>query len=177
VDDKALMSFLLYPAVYAELCRHRDDYSDTSVIPTPCFFYGLEAGQETSIEIEPGKTLIVRLVNVGKLEKDGTRDLIFELNGEARTITIRDQAAAQTGATRVKADRGNASHVGAPMPGKVVKVNVKAGDKVKAGAVLLVTEAMKMETNVKAKADCAIGEVRFKEGDKVEKEDLLLVLA
>ncbi len=177
VDDKALVSWLLYPNVFPDLVRHREEYSDTSVIPTPVFLYGLEPGQETSIEIEPGKTLIVRLVTVGKLEKDGTRDLYFELNGEGRTVTVRDQAAAQGGAVRVKADRGNPSHVGAPMPGKVLKVAVKPGDAVKAGAILMVTEAMKMETNVKAKADCKIAEVKYKEGDKVEKDDLIVVLA
>ncbi len=177
VDDKALVSWLLYPNVFPELVRHRDEFSDTSVIPTPVFLYGLDPGQETMIEIEPGKMLIVRLVAVGKLEKDGTRDLIFELNGEARTITVRDQAAAHAGVQRVKAEKGNPSHVAAPMPGKVLKVNVKAGDEVKAGAVLVVTEAMKMETNVKAKADCKIAEVKYKEGDKVEKGDLLVVLA
>ena len=121
--------------------------------------------------------LIVRLVAVGKLEKDGTRDLIFELNGEARTISVRDQAAGQVGVQRVKADKGNPAHVAAPMPGKVLKVLVKPGDAVKAGAVLVVTEAMKMETNIKARADCKVAEVRYKEGDKVEKEDLLVVLA
>jgi pyruvate carboxylase len=177
VDDKSLVSWLLYPNVFPDLVRHRDEYSDTSVIPTPVFLYGLEPGQETTIEIEPGKTLIVRLVTVGKLEKDGTRDLYFELNGEGRTLTVRDQAAAQGGVQRAKADRGNPAHVGAPMPGKVLKVNVKAGDVVKAGAVLMVTEAMKMETNVKARADCTIAEVRYREGDKVEKEDLVVVLA
>jgi pyruvate carboxylase len=177
VDDKSLVSWLLYPNVFPDLVRHNDEFSDTSVVPTPVFLYGLEPGQETSIEIEPGKTLIVRLVTVGKLEKDGTRDLYFELNGEGRTITVRDQAAAQSGVQRVKADRGNPSHVAAPMPGKVLKVNVKPGDAVRAGAVLMVTEAMKMETNVKAKADCRIAEVKYKEGDKVEKEDLILVLA
>ncbi|ACL66550.1 pyruvate carboxylase [Anaeromyxobacter dehalogenans 2CP-1] len=176
VDDKALVSWLLYPNVWPELSRHREAFSDTSVVPTPVFFWGLEPGQETSVEIEPGKTLIVKLVSMGKLEKDGTRDLIFELNGEGRTITVRDASAAQASAARVKAERGNPAHVGAPMPGKVLKVNVKPGDEVKAGAVLLVTEAMKMETNVKAKGDCRVAEVRFKEGDKVEKEDLLLVL-
>jgi pyruvate carboxylase len=177
VDDKALVSWLLYPNVFPELVRHRDEYSDTAVVPTPVFLYGLEPGQETSIEIQPGKVLIVRLVTIGKLEKDGTRDLYFELNGDGRTVTIRDLAAGQVGAVRVKAEKGNASHVGAPMPGKVLKVNVKPGDSVKVGAVLLVTEAMKMETNLKAKADCKIAEVRFKEGDKVEKEDLVVVLA
>ncbi len=177
VDDKALVSWLLYPTVFAELARHREEYSDTSVVPTPVFLYGLEPGQETSIDIEPGKTLIVKLVAVGKLEKDGTRDLIFELNGEARTITVRDQAAAQAGAARPRADKGNPLHVAAPMPGKVLKVAVKPGDQVKAGGVLLVTEAMKMETNVKAKADCKIAEVKYREGDKVEKDDLVVVLA
>ena len=177
VDDKALVSWLLYPNVFPELVKHRDEYSDTSVVPTPVFLYGLEPGQETTVEIEPGKTLMVRLVAIGKIENNGTRDLIFELNGEARTITVRDQSAGQGVTQRAKADRGNPSHVGAPMPGKVLKVNVKAGDAVKAGAVLLVTEAMKMETNVKAKADCTVAEVKFKEGEKVEKEDLLVVLA
>ncbi len=177
VDDKALASWLLYPNVYPELARHAEEFSDTSVIPTPVFFYGLEAGQETSLEIEAGKTLIVKLVTVGKLRPDGTRDLFFELNGEGRTVTVRDQAASSGVAVRPKADKGNATHLGAPMPGKVLKVNVKAGDVVKAGAVLLVTEAMKMETNVKAKADCAVAEVKFKEGDKVEKDDLIIVLA
>jgi pyruvate carboxylase len=177
VDDKTLASWLLYPAVLPEFIRHKDEFSDTSVVPTPVFFYGLEAGQETTIEIEAGKTLIVKLITIGKLRPEGTRDLYFELNGEGRTMTVRDQAASTGVAVRVKADKANATHVGAPMPGKVVKVNVKPGELVKAGAVLLVTEAMKMETNIKAKADCSIAEVKYKEGDKVEKEDLLLVLA
>ncbi len=177
VDDRALASWLLYPNVYPDFARHREEFSDTSVIPTPVFFYGLEPGQETTVEIEPGKTLIVKLVTVGKLHADGTRDLFFELNGDGRTVTVRDQAAATGAAVRAKADKGNPSHVGAPMPGKVLKVNVKPGDQVKAGAVLMVTEAMKMETNVKAKADCTVAEVKFKEGDKVEKEDLIVVLA
>jgi pyruvate carboxylase len=177
VDDKGLMSWLLYPNVYPEFRRHLDDYSDTSVIPTPTFLYGLEPGQEVSVDIEPGKTLIIKLNTVGSLQPDGTRSVYFELNGEARAVTVRDQAAASGAASRPKAEKGNAKHVGAPMPGKALKVNVKPGDAVKAGDVLLVTEAMKMETNVKAKADCSVAEVRLKEGDKVEKDDLLLVLA
>jgi pyruvate carboxylase len=177
IDDKALASWLLYPNVLPEFVRHKDEYSDTSVVPTPVFFYGLEAGQETTLEIEAGKTLIIKLVTIGKLAPDGTRDLYFELNGEGRTVTVRDQAAVSGAAVRVKAEKGNATHVGAPMPGKVVKVNVKPGEQVKAGAVLMVTEAMKMETNIKARSDCTIAEVKYKEGDKVEKEDLVLVLS
>ncbi|HQR29857.1 MAG TPA: pyruvate carboxylase [Anaeromyxobacteraceae bacterium] len=177
VDDRGLVSWLLYPNVYPEFRRHLEDFSDTSVIPTPAFLYGLEPGQETSIEIEPGKTLIVKLVAVGGLHPDGTRNVYFELNGEARAVTVRDQSALSSTAARPKADKGNPRHVGAPMPGKVLKVNVKPGDAVKAGEVLLVTEAMKMETNVKLRADAVLAEVRVKEGDTVDKDDLVAVLA
>ncbi|WP_298432897.1 pyruvate carboxylase [Geobacter sp.] len=177
VDDKALMSYILYPHVYPEFDRHRQEYSDTSVIPTPIFFYGLEPGQETSIDIEPGKTLIIKLNAIGKVHPDGTRHIFFELNGNARSVVVRDQSVQTEEAVREKADKGNAKHIGAPMPGKVLKLNVKAGDEVKAGDVLMVTEAMKMETNIKAKEDGTIAEVKFKEGDKVEKEDLVIVLA
>ncbi|HET7753712.1 MAG TPA: pyruvate carboxylase [Anaeromyxobacteraceae bacterium] len=177
ISDATLASWLLYPAVTADLLRHLQEYSDTSVVPTPQFLYGLEPGQETMIEIEPGKTLIVRLANVGPLAKDGTREVYFELNGESRAVTVKDASAAKDDSARVKAEKGNPKHVGAPMPGKVVKVSVKTGDDVKAGQVLFITEAMKMETSVKAKADAKVAEVRFKEGQKVEKEDLFVVLA
>jgi len=176
VDDKALISSILYPNVYPEFDKHRQEYSDTSVIPTPIFFYGLEPGQETSLDIEAGKTLIIKLNAVGKLQEDGTREVYFELNGNNRAVVIRDQSVQNSDAFREKADKGNPNHIGAPMPGKVFKVNVKAGEQVKAGDVLLVTEAMKMETNIKAKADGTVAEVKFKEGDKVEKEDLVIVM-
>ncbi len=177
IDDKALISYILYPHVYPELDQHRQLYSDTSVIPTPIFFYGLEPGQETSLDIEAGKTLIIKLNAIGKVQADGTRQVYFELNGNARSVTVRDLSATTDGKEREKAEKGNAKHLGAPMPGKVLKVNVKAGDTVKAGDVLMVTEAMKMETNIKAKEDSVIAEVKFKEAEKVEKEDLLIVLA
>jgi pyruvate carboxylase len=177
IDDKALISSILYPNVYPEFDKHRQDYSDTSVIPTPIFFYGLEPGQETSLDIEPGKTLIIKLNAIGKVQSDGTRQVYFELNGNARSVTVRDQSALTDAVVREKAEKGNAKHVGAPMPGKVLKLNVKAGDAVKAGDVLMVTEAMKMETNIKAKEDGVIVDVKFKESDKVEKEDLVVVFA
>jgi pyruvate carboxylase len=176
VDDKALISAILYPSVYPEFDKHLQDYSDTSVIPTPIFFYGLEPGQETSLDIEPGKTLIIMLNSVGRLNEDGTRTVYFELNGHTRSVTIRDQSIQTEGLIRQKADKDNHHHIGAPMPGKVLKVNVKPGVEVKAGDVLMVTEAMKMETNIKAKIDGSIVDVKFKEGDKVEKDDLVIVM-
>ena len=177
VDDKTLLSHILYPNVYPDFDRHRRTCSDTSVIPTPVFFYGLEPGQETAVEIEPGKTLIIKLNAIGALHDDGTRQIFFELNGLARQVTVRDRSAMVDEKVRQKADSGNPKHVGAPMPGKLLKVSVKVGDEVKAGDILMVTEAMKLETNIKAKADGAIAEVKFQEGETVEKEDLLIVMA
>ncbi|MFO0582445.1 MAG: pyruvate carboxylase [Anaeromyxobacter sp.] len=177
ISDTALASWMLYPSVTADLLRHQQEFSDTSVIPTPQFFYGLELGQEVLIEMSPGKTLIVRLANVGPLQKDGTREVYFELNGESRAVTVKDASAAKDGAARPKADKGNSKHVGAPMPGKLVKLAVKVGNPVTVGQVLFVSEAMKMETSVKSKAEGTVAEVRFKEGDKVEKDDLVVVLS
>jgi len=176
VDDKALLSAILYPNVYPEFDKHCRLYSDTSVIPTPIFFYGLEPGQETSVDIEPGKTLIIGLNSIGRLHEDGTRTVYFELNGNTRSVVVRDQSVTSGVIIREKADKDNHHHVGAPMPGKVFKIIVKPGSEVKAGDVLMVTEAMKMETNIKAKADGLVMEVKFKEGDKVEKDDLVIVM-
>ncbi|HEY6008273.1 MAG TPA: biotin/lipoyl-containing protein, partial [Geobacteraceae bacterium] len=177
VDDKTLMSYILYPHVYPEFDQHRQEYSDTSVIPTPIFFYGLEPGQETSIDIEEGKTLIIKLNAIGKVHPDGTRHIYFEVNGNTRSVVVRDNSVVSEETVRDKADKGNPKHVGAPMPGKVLKLNVKSGDAVKPGDVLMVTEAMKMETNIKSKEEGVIAEVKFKEGEKVEKEDLVIVMA
>jgi pyruvate carboxylase len=175
-DDRAVVSAILYPSVYPEFDRHRQQYSDISVIPTPIFFYGLEPGQETSLDIEPGKTLIIKLNTVGKVQGDGTRAVYFELNGNNRSVVIRDRSVKSDKADRVKAEKSNPCHIGAPMPGKVLKINVKAGDAFKTGDVLMVTEAMKMETNIKAKTDGAVTAVKFKEGEAVEKEDLVIVV-
>jgi pyruvate carboxylase len=177
VDDKRLMSYILYPHVYPDFDKHRQEYSDTSVIPTPIFFYGLEPGQETSLDIEPGKTLIIKLNAIGRVHPDGTRHIYFELNGNARSVVVRDQSVVTEELLREKADKTNLKHIGAPMPGKVLKLTVKSGDEVKAGDILMVTEAMKMETNIKAREDGKVADVRFKEGDNLDKEDLVIVMA
>jgi pyruvate carboxylase len=177
IDDKRLMSYILYPHVYPDFDKHRQEYSDTSVIPTPIFFYGLEPGQETSLDIEPGKTLIIKLNAIGRVHPDGTRHIYFELNGNARSVVVRDQSVVTEDLVREKADKTNTKHIGAPMPGKVLKLTVKSGDEVKTGDILMVTEAMKMETNIKAREDGKVADVRFKEGDNLDKEDLIIVMA
>jgi pyruvate carboxylase len=175
VRDEDVLSAVLYPGVYEEYDRFRQEFSDTSVLPTPVFFYGLDVGDEVVIDIEAGKTLIVKLNAIGRVREDGTRNIYFELNGEPRTTVVKDDSVESDESSHVKADPENNKEVGAPMPGKIFKQLVDAGDEVKEGDVLLVTEAMKMETNVKAKKDGVIKEMVFGEGDQVDQGDLLLV--
>ncbi|MEJ2492463.1 MAG: pyruvate carboxylase, partial [Desulfuromonadales bacterium] len=176
VSDRDVLSAVLYPGVYEDYDRHRQEYSDTSFLPTPVFFYGLDVGDEVSIDIEAGKTLIIKLNAVGRVHEDGTRNIYFELNGEPRVVTVKDMAVETEHESHEKADPANAKHVAAPMPGKVFKLLAGVGEKVAAGDTLLTTEAMKMETNVKAKVDGVVAEIRFNEGDQVDQGDLLAVL-
>ena len=176
VSERDVLSAILYPGVFEEFDRFRQEYSDTSVLPTPVFFYGLDIGDEVTIDIEAGKTLIVKLNAIGRVREDGTRHIYFELNGEPRSATVKDFSVETDESSHVKADPDNGHEIGAPMPGKIFKMMVNIGDEVTEGDVLLVTEAMKMETNVKAKKAGVIRELVFGEGDQVDQGDLLVVL-
>src|SRR5262249_16699438 len=86
-----VLSSLLYPQVYAAFAEHRQHYDDTSTIPTRNFFYGLQPGEEISVEIERGKMLIIRSLTTGEARGDGTRTVFFELNGQPREVTVADR--------------------------------------------------------------------------------------
>src|SRR5262249_7606792 len=143
---REVLSYLMYPKVFTDYVAHHDTYSDVSILPTNVFFYGQEPGQEVAIEIERGKTLIVKYLTVGDPHPDGRRTVFLELNGQPRSINVRDASLEPQEPHRVKADRDDPRQVGAPMPGLVVTVSVKLGDKVPVGQKLLSLEAMKMET-------------------------------
>ncbi|PNU19639.1 pyruvate carboxylase [Geothermobacter hydrogeniphilus] len=177
VSDRDVLSAVLYPGVFEEFDRHRQTYSDTSVLPTPVFFYGLEVGEEVTIDIQEGKTLIIKLNAIGRVHEDGTRNIYYELNGMPRSAVVKDLSVETEGTAHVKADPDDEKQVGAPMPGKIFKLLVNVGDEVAEGDTLLATEAMKMETNVKAKLAGTVKEILFAEGDQVDQDDLLVVLA
>lgn len=175
-DMEDMLSYVMYPQVYLEYETHLKDYSEVAVMDTPTFFYGLRQGETTTIEIEKGKTLIVKLISVGPIQSEGTRVIYFELNGTPREVTIRDNEAQSTVTKRAKKTPGAAHQVGATMPGAVLKVMVEEGDLVKKGEHLLVTEAMKMETTVQAPRDAKIKKIYVRAGDSIEVRDLLLEL-
>jgi pyruvate carboxylase len=175
-ESREIVSYLLYPRVFEEFAAHRQAYSDTSVLPTPVFFYGLEKNEEVAIEIERGKTLILKFLNVGDPHPDGRRTVFFELNGQPRETTVQDHSLEVEVRTNPKANPADPRQLAAPMPGLVVKVTVQPGDKVTRGQNLLVLEAMKMETVLTAPKDSRVAEVLVTPGTQVEAGDLLIKL-
>jgi pyruvate carboxylase len=175
-SDQDVLSYLMYPRVFPDLASHLRTYGDTSVLPTALFFYGPEPGVEHLVELEPGKTLIVKLLTVGEPHLDGRRTVFFELNGQPREITVPDRSLASAVREAPKADPSDPSQIAAPLPGLIVGVGVKEGDPVRKGQKLLSLEAMKMETTVYAERAGRIAEVLVQVGQQVETGELMLRL-
>jgi pyruvate carboxylase len=171
-----LMSYLMYPQVFLDYQKHVGKYDNTAVIPTPVFFFALQPGEEIFVEIEEGKTLIVKYLTTSEVHEDGTRTVFFELNGQPREVNVPDHAVEGHLHKHPKADPDNPNHVAAPMPGKISSVAVKKGQPATAGERLLSIEAMKMETAVYCPRDAKIADVLVQAGSVVEAKDLLVVL-
>jgi pyruvate carboxylase len=174
--DDDVYSHLMYPRVFADFAKHTAQFSDVSVLPTPAFFYGLKLGEEATINIEEGKTLFIKLVNVSAPDKDARRTVTFELNGMTRETHILDRGVAPKARVRPKADLSEPLQVGAPIPGLIATLSVSVGQKVEKGDKLLMMEAMKMQTTVYAPADGVVEELHVQVGDTVESKDLLVKL-
>ena len=177
VSDDDLASYLMYPKVWLDYSNDRKQYGDVGMLPTPVFFYGMEPGQEISVDLERGKTLIVRFVAASEIHEDGTRTVFFELNGQPREVRVTDRSQVAKRPPQRKIEPGNVKHVGAPMPGTVATISAAVGRKVVRGDVLATLEAMKMETAVRAETDGEVIEVLARPGQQVDAKDLLVVLA
>jgi pyruvate carboxylase len=174
VAETDLASHLMYPKVFADYAAQRKTYGDVSVLPTTVFFEGMQENEETAVDLEPGKTLVIRLLGRAEAAEQGVVKLFFELNGQPRTARIKMEGAEAADEARV-AEPGNPAHVGAPMPGMIASVSVEVGKKVRKGDSLLSIEAMKMETQIRAEREGTIKEVIAQSGRTVNAQDLLLV--
>src|SRR5246500_5411725 len=173
-DD--LLSYLLYPDVFLKYDKFRQTYSDVSVLPTQPFFYGLKSGEEITIEIESGKTLIVKFLTISDPHPDGTRTLFFELNGQPREVNVRDRALRVVERAHPKADPADAGQVPAPTAGVISGIAVQANHAVERGAKLLTLEAMKMQSNIYAPISGRVTKLLVSPGQHVEAKDLLVMI-
>ena len=144
-------------------------------MPTRAFFYGMDAGDEVAIELQKGRALVVRFLVLGDVDENGLRTVFFELNGQPRSIRVKDEASGIAKPANRIAEAMNPAHVGAPMPGIVSRISAAKGQAVKKGDILLAIEAMKMETAVTAERNGTIAEVVVTIGTQVNAKDLLIV--
>src|SRR6185295_9575358 len=171
-----VLSYLMYPDVFLKFSRARQNYGDVEVLPTPEFYYGMERGSDISVELEPGKALVIKFLTIGEPHPDGTRTVFFELNGQPREVAVRDRKLNVTQPAKPKADPNQPGQIGAPIPGVVSTVAVTLNQKLKKGERLLVMEAMKMQSTVYAPVGGTVTQLLVTPGQQVEAKDLLLVI-
>jgi pyruvate carboxylase len=176
VDDDDLNSYLMYPKVFVDYMERHNSYGPVRTLPTQTFFYGMQPGEEIIAEIDPGKTLEILLQAVGETNEEGDARVFFELNGQPRVIRVPNRKIKSSKASRPKAEIGNESHVGAPMPGVVANISIITGTDVRRGDLLLTIEAMKMETGIHAERDAKVTAVHVVAGAQIDVKDLLIEL-
>ena len=175
-DDHNVISWCLYPKVVEDFYRHRQEYGYIMRMGSHVFFNGMALGETNKINIEDGKTLVIKYVGLGDLNEDGTRNVQFELNGMRREVAVPDPSAEVQIRQVEMADPEDKSQVGASIPGLVSKLNVKPGDRVEVNQVIAVIEAMKMETSVVARMEGVVDEILVREGATVKAGELMIRL-
>ncbi len=173
LSDLDFLSFKMYPDVFQDFNQHRETYGEVMCLPTPAFFYGLrEDGDEISVKLAPGRIIIIRLLYRSAADESGLCTVYFDLNGQVRSVQIRDKSAENTIKSHPKAETDQ--QIGAPLQGRLSAVLVEPGKTVSQNDPLFVIEAMKMETMVSAPFDGKIMAVHLEEGELVEQGDLVI---
>ena len=176
LEFEDFLSFSLYPRVFEQAHEKHKRFGNISIIPTINFFYGQKVGEEIMIELEPGKTIIVKLLSVGNPDEDGMRTIFFKVNGENRFVEIKDASLKIVKEENVKADADDTNQIGAPLQGLLYKVLVKKGQEIKKNDPFFIIEAMKMESTVTATKTGKIKSVSLKAGSMVMKDDLIITI-
>ena len=175
-ERKDLISYAMYPKVYEDFCRHRKEYGYITRMGSHVFFNGMALGETNKINIEDGKTLVIKYLGLGELDDEGNRVVEFELNGMRREVSVPDPSAADSVKQVTLADPEDKSQIGASIPGLVSKINVKVGDTVEENQVIAVIEAMKMETSVTARMAGKVKSILVSEGSTVKAGELLITV-
>ncbi len=173
-----ILSYAIYPKVFEDYLKYMEEQGDFSRMGSDIFFHGLREGETGEVEIEEGKILVIKLIEIGRIDDTGYRTLYFEVNDSRRTIRVfdKDSNVIKENIEKQMADPDNKLEVGANIPGTVAKVLVKAGEDVDENQTVAVIEAMKMETQIKSSVKGKVISVFVKDGDRVEAGELLMRL-
>ncbi len=175
-DEKQTMedflSMKMYPKVFDEYYAFKKNFGDIWMLPTPSFYYPMKPNEEIIVGIEPGKNLLIRFMYMSEPNEDGMRDVFFKINGQTRSVQVRDRTIKVQKLEHYKAN--NDKEIGAPLQGKLIKVYVNEGDKVSKNQPLFVIEAMKMESTITAPKAGEVKKVHLKEGVMVEQDDCVV---
>ncbi|MBU5485514.1 pyruvate carboxylase [Clostridium sp. MSJ-11] len=181
INDKEILSYALYPEVYEEYIKYIERYGNLSHMGSDVFFHGLSEGETSEIEIGEGKKLIVKLLQIGKLNNNGKRTLVFEVNGNRREIEVEEKSNKMSNFNKKEdvkfADKNDNLQIGSSIPGTIVKILVKDGDIINEGDSIAIVEAMKMETNIVATTKGMVEKIYVKEGEIVKASQLITKLS
>lgn len=166
------LSYMMYPKVYEDFYEHQQNYGNISVLPTTAYFYGLKQREEVTVELGRGKIIIIRMLYRSPADAGGIRTVTFDLNGQTRSITIRDESVKSTKKVNRKALEDN--EIGTPILGRLAAITVKEGQEVEKDTPLFVIEAMKMESTITAPFSGTIRKIHLQVGEILEQGDLVI---
>jgi pyruvate carboxylase len=169
-----LLSALFYPKVFDEYHQFKATFGEVYYVPSPVFFYGLKPNEETLIELAPGKSILIKFLHMSSVDENGYKQVFFALNGQTRSIFIKDRSFTSVKPTHKKVSAAN--EIGAPLQGKLSKILVKTGDAVQKNTPLFVIEAMKMESTIVAPGAAVVKQVVLNEGVFVQQDDVVVEL-
>ncbi len=176
-NDQQIISYALYPKVFEDYIKSIREEGDFRYMGSDIFFHSLSEGETSEVKLGEGRFLMVKLQEVRPIDQDGTREAIFEVNGNRRIIKVRDMNVTVNASNSVLyANEDDPMEIGANIPGGIVKILVKEGDKVKINQPVAIIEAMKMETNIIAQADGIVEKIYVSEGQQVKAGEMVAKL-
>ena len=169
---KDFISYKLYPKVFSDYYEHFQQYGEIKLLPSLPFFYGLQPNEEIIVTLAKGKNIIIKYLNQTEPNEKGYRVVFFDLNGQSRSIEVRDQSLTSTIQENQKVTTD--AQIGAPLQGSLSQILVKEGDKIEVNTPLFIIEAMKMESTVTSPLSGTVTKIYLNEKTLVEQNDLVL---
>ena len=176
--EREALSYALYPKVFEDYVKSLKKEGNFRLMGSDIFFHGLSEGETCEVKIAEGKELVIKLINARDTDEEGFRDVVFEVNGNRSAVRIKDKDASivATSSQILYANAEDPSEIGANIPGNIIKVLVKEGEKVEEKQPIAVIEAMKMETNILSPMAGEVDKIYVKEGQQVKAGELVAKL-